>query len=338
MRRILDSFLCVILTIIGLKAQDMHQSQFYTSPININPALTGNFYGDYRVALNYRNQWFVNDLANYLTLTASVDHRFYPKKWTQKGIWSAGLIINYDQAGDSKLGLTNFGLSASYSYPLNKKNIVALGGLIGGSYRKFSTGNLTWDNQWNGTSFDPQRPTGENISGSTNSFLDLSGGLQYRWQKSRRTKFDLGAGLFHVNEPSQIFYSSNSTIKLFKRLSLYALPSFRITRYFDILLHGMHQIQGPYSETVVGGYGKVYVETKRGKELSILLGVASRLEDAFIPKIAVEYKNWYAGVSYDINTSPFKKATNRRGGPEFALIYTFVKARPLDEIRACPIY
>ena len=38
-------------------AQDIHFSQFYFSPLNLNPAATGIFDGDYRIAGNHRQQW-----------------------------------------------------------------------------------------------------------------------------------------------------------------------------------------------------------------------------------------------------------------------------------------
>lgn len=320
------------------RGQDIHQSQFYTSPINLNPALTGNFFGDNRVALNYRNQWFVDDLVKYLTFTGSFDIRFYPKKWRTKGIWSAGLLVNYDQAGESRLGLTNLGLSSSFSYPINTRNILSLGAMIGGTNRRFNVDALTWDEQYDGSKFDPTRPSGENFSATSNTFMDLSTGLNYRWQKSRRTKVDAGIGAFHLNQPDQIFYTNNQTIKLPMRMTFYAFPSFSLTQRFDILLHGMHQIHNPYSATVLGGYLRTYLNTQRGKELNVLLGIATRLGDAWIPKIAFEFKNWYLGMSYDINTSEFKRATNRRGGPEFSLVHIFVKARPIEQLRACPIF
>ena len=40
-----------------LVAQDPHFSQFYASPLTLNPALTGKFDGTFRLAANYRNQW-----------------------------------------------------------------------------------------------------------------------------------------------------------------------------------------------------------------------------------------------------------------------------------------
>ena len=38
-------------------AQDPNFSQFFASPLTLNPALTGKFDGVYRIAGNYRNQW-----------------------------------------------------------------------------------------------------------------------------------------------------------------------------------------------------------------------------------------------------------------------------------------
>ena len=42
---------------IGLNAQDIHFSQFYMSPLNLNPALTGVMNCNTRFVGNYRNQW-----------------------------------------------------------------------------------------------------------------------------------------------------------------------------------------------------------------------------------------------------------------------------------------
>jgi len=38
-------------------AQDPNFSQFFASPLTLNPALTGKFDGNFRLAGNYRNQW-----------------------------------------------------------------------------------------------------------------------------------------------------------------------------------------------------------------------------------------------------------------------------------------
>lgn len=331
-------FVSLAFLLVDLKAQDIHHSQFYTSPINVNPALTGVFNGDVRAGVNFRNQWFVDELVDYLTMTGMIDKRFYPKKWTTKGMWSGGLLFNYDRAGDSKLNLAHLALSVSYAYPLSKNHILSIGLMGGGSQRRFNQEKLSWNEQYVGGVFNPSNPTGENFSNTSNAFFDLSAGLNYRWQKSSRTNIDIGVAGFHLNTPEQKFFSQTQKAHLPIRFNVSIMPSIKIVRHFDLLVHAMFQNQNPYSEFITGAYGKFYVSTKRGKEFALMLGAAGRLKDSFIPKLAAQWNNWYGGISYDMNTSPFKIATRRRGGPEFSLIYIFVKARPLSQLRACPIF
>ena len=40
-----------------IQGQDLHYSQFYNSPQNINPALTGVFNVDHRYMVSMRDQW-----------------------------------------------------------------------------------------------------------------------------------------------------------------------------------------------------------------------------------------------------------------------------------------
>ncbi len=72
-------------------AQDPNFSQFFASPLTLNPALTGKFDGVYRVAGNYRNQWPTIYNA-FTTYTASFD---------------AGILKNripeYDQFGIDRI-------------------------------------------------------------------------------------------------------------------------------------------------------------------------------------------------------------------------------------------
>ena len=275
-----------------LNGQDIHHSQFYTAPLNLNPGLTGIFNGDQRLALNYRRQWF---------------------------------------------GLANLSLSLAYTYPISRQNLISVGVLGGFSQRRFKTDELQWDAQWV-DNFDPNRPTGENLSNTSNQYFDGGAGINYRWQKSSRTKIDFGVGAYHLTKPEQKFFDQSLSIKLPIRINFNLLPSFKIANSFDLLLHGQYQQQQAYREMVFGAYGKVYVNHKRGKELNLLLGIASRLEDAIVPKIAVEYKTWYAGFSYDITTSGFKNIVNSQGGPEFSLMYILVKAHPLTVLKSCPIF
>ena len=49
-------FFTFLIMLSLVQAQDIHYTQFYASPLNLNPAAAGSFNGDYRFAANYRNQ------------------------------------------------------------------------------------------------------------------------------------------------------------------------------------------------------------------------------------------------------------------------------------------
>ena len=60
-------------------AQDPHFSQFFSSPMTLNPAFTGKFNGQVRAAANYRNQWPTINRA-YETGTVSIDFPILTKQ------------------------------------------------------------------------------------------------------------------------------------------------------------------------------------------------------------------------------------------------------------------
>ena len=71
MRKI--GLLIIITCLVGTTfAQDPNFSQFFVSPLTLNPALTGKFNGNFRVAGNYRDQWPEISKA-FITSTISFD-------------------------------------------------------------------------------------------------------------------------------------------------------------------------------------------------------------------------------------------------------------------------
>ena len=56
-KKLIIILLTTLLVGKGVIAQDPNFSQFFSSPLNVNPALTANIYGKWRVITNYRTQW-----------------------------------------------------------------------------------------------------------------------------------------------------------------------------------------------------------------------------------------------------------------------------------------
>ncbi len=315
-------------------AQDIHYSQFFNSSLNLNPALTGIYNGHYRLAGNYRNQW-ENVPVDYQTFTGEFDMKFGNVSDTT-GFWSGGIQLNHDKAGDLGFRSTDIGLFASYSLRLSDGNYLTPGIKLGYDLRRFDSDNIRSGNQWNGDSWDPSIAA-EGFSKDNVSYFDLGLGLNYRWQKSYRTHVDLGGGLFNILSPDNSFAESNYTSDLERRLSLYLLASFRLVDRLDLLLNGTFQQQNPHEQLNVNAQGKIYLNGNSDRDVALILGVGTRLKDAWYPMVALQMKSLYVGFSYDFNISRFDIATDNRGGPELAVKYIITRV-PWAPFKPCPIY
>lgn len=322
---------------LKLSAQDLHYSQFYNSTLNLNPALTGIFNGDHRFQASIRDQWRYVPVP-WFTFSLEYDRKFYPKS-TDKYFFGAGLNLNHDRQGDSKLNLTTFNLSGSFNYLLNKNNILGFGLLLGYSTRGFNPDGLTWDKQWDGVAFDPNIESGENFNLTRLGFLETGAGVNYRLQKDIRTKIDLGIGLYHILEPKTNYYNNESRT-LPRHFTFSGIGSIKLFNSLDLQLQAMHQLQGEYNETLLGGLLKIYINSNRGKELELHVGMGYRTAKSYIPTLALAYqKIYYFSISYDRDANEFNDITKSgKGGPEMHFSYIITKVKPFKDLKACPIY
>ena len=90
----------------------------------------------------------------------------------------------------------------------------------------------------------------------------------------------------------------------------------------SITLQGDYSKQGDYSETI----GGITYSRKIGEDYSnplyiIHFGGYLRWKDAFIPVVEIDYKPFAVALSYDVNISTLKTASQYRGGFELSLTY-----------------
>jgi type IX secretion system PorP/SprF family membrane protein len=327
---------------MNAKAQDLHFSQFYHAPLNLNPALAGVHYGDFGFVANYRSQW-ESIGVDYLTFSGTLERKFYVEN-LQNSYFAGGLLFNFDQAGTSKLSRTNIGVSGSYSTQLSPILFLTGGAHIGINQRAFRTQDLTFDNMFNGEQFDPNE--GRESFDKTNTLsIDLGAGVNFHLQPAnahpvnKRSKLDVGVSVFHVNRPNEAF-NLNEDIRLERRFSSYVIGTLMLAENFDVLVRGTAQFQGAFQQNVIGGAGKIHLSKKPSRELAVALGAAYRFNtvgDAIIPHIDFQIRQWLLGLSYDINVSELQMASVRQGGPEVALRYLFTNIKPAAKTKVCPI-
>lgn len=337
MKRQLWIYILFVLAGGSAWAQDIHYSQFNSSPLNLNPAQTGLFDGDWRFAANYRGQWAAIPVP-YKTFSLSAENRLKTK--LKNDVPAAGIILNTDKAGDSRFSTTQVFVSLSYIKKLTKDsaNFLSLSLQPGISTKSFDINQLTFDNQFDGDSYNAALSSGESFSKTRITYFDMGGGLAYLWRKNARTQANIGVSFMHLNKPKQSFFD-NDAIRLDPKTAIGGLLEWPVAAKLDVIPTVLYQTQGKFHETVFGLFGKYYLKPINGQTTAVSLGGFLRSKDAFILAANMDYRNFNVGVSYDLNTSKLIAATNHRGGFEISVIYIFKKLVPfVAKKRVCPVY
>lgn len=319
-------------------SQDIHFSQFSASPLNLNPAQTGFFQATQRFTLNNKSQWR-SVTVPYSTISASFDMPFLKRKF-RGDMFGLGLVFNSDKAGDSEFGTTQANLSFSYIKSLNDRNnhFISFGLQAGIGQRTINYDDLFFDFQYNGNNYDPNLYSGQSFTVQDFIFNDLSSGVHWFYQKSRDLNFSAGIAVFHINRP-KISLLNDGKIRLNEKYMFYGNSQFEISQKVDLKPEFLFALQGNYRELIVGSTIKFERNSNPKKYTAMNFGIYSRMKDAVILIIGMEYKKISYNLSYDINYSKLKSASNSMGGLEISINY-IINASKKNIIKAvpCPIF
>ena len=303
--------------------RDVHFSQFYNSPLTLNPALAGAIETDQRFALIHRSQW-QSIGAPFRTFAFSYDTPILRGKMKGRYIGIGGSAYS-DKAGKSGFGDTQANLSIAYGMRSANNAILAFALQGGYGQRSAVLDGMRWDAQYDGSGYNASRPTGESIANSSTAFVDFSAGVLWQQQESRDVQWTVGGSVFHLNQPEVSLFSSNDD-RLLRRFTVHG--STRITTKRWVYLPKFYgSQQGASREVVVGGLlhrrvGQDSRYTTDKTSSSFYIGAFYRWKDAIVPMMQIEYKRMLTiGVSYDVNVSGLSHATRYRGGMELTLQY-----------------
>lgn len=194
-------------------AQDHIYSQFFNAPIYLNPSLTGQFEGDFRVNVIYRNQWsgLSGDLS-YITASADLN--------ISKFAGGVGLMFTRSSEGTAYLVKNN--AAATYSYSVGSDDFVASFGIQAG----FTNRQIDWSKLVFGDQIDMRLGY---IPGSVSAaqppdidskiFFDAAAGTNIVFRNLMA-----GVAVHHINKPDESF--SGTVAKLPMRIT--ANASYRI--------------------------------------------------------------------------------------------------------------
>lgn len=302
-------------------AQDLHFSQFMHSPLLTNPANTGFIPdGDYRLGINYRNQWAAITTYPYKTMSAFGDVQLMQNSDNTGWLGVGGLILR-DVAGASVLTSTKVYGSVAYHQMINQGSLVSLGFNVGWANKQINTANLSFPSQWNGQFFDAHQTTvAPKLDYNNISYLDMQVGMNYAYFPDSRTYFNAGFSAMHVNQPKESFFVDQPGVnnRIPVRYTGFLNGSFKMNDMVILNPNAYVSVQAKSYE-VVGGLNLMYNLSGDGDK-TITAGAYYRYADAVIPMIGLGLKDLQFTFTYDATTSGLKNYNNTRGAFEFSLI------------------
>ncbi len=199
-RQILSFIIVAFAALSAVQAQDPVFSQFYSTPLSLNPAFAGTTFAP-RISASYRNEWptVANLGVAYSTYAVSYE-QFVPQ--VNSGF---GLLVLSDNAGDGLLKMNNILASYAYRIDVNDEFHLKLG--IEAGFRQYL---LDWDKLIFFDQIDriegPINPTNEiQPDALTNTIFDVGAGLL-----AYSNKFYGGIALRHLTTPDEGFTDVNA--------------------------------------------------------------------------------------------------------------------------------
>jgi type IX secretion system PorP/SprF family membrane protein len=331
---ILVIFLLIVMK--SLNAQDPSFAQFFSSPLNINPALTANINADWRLISNFRDQW-IGPASPYVTGTVSYDSKIMQNKTpngSENNFVGVGGMLMFDRAMSGVVKSTYASLNLSYNIKISETDYyterlaVGFGAIYGRKDIDFS--RVDFEEQFTGYGFNRNLPTGETALSNMKPYVSASAGITYT-AKTEKSNFDAGVAAFHLNKPRQTFLKDDQEFLAIRKVAHANFETF-INERSVFITNAIYQFQQEANYLSVGAAMGYYVGNST--ETMVTAGLWYWSKNALIPYVGLTYKDLQFGLSYDITTSKLNQASRKPSSWELSIILRGVK-RP-NGVIPCP--
>jgi len=302
--------------LLRINGQDVYFSQFYNSPLTLNPALSGFYSGDVQAAINYRN--YTQGLIPSSTFAASGDIKILPLRFNPD-VFSIGFMAMSDQTLNGGLKRQSFFATAAYHLAIgsSKKHFISSGIQLGFYQVSVDFAAFSFESQWvNLAGYNPSISNLENFSRDKFFKPDINAGALYYGMITDNVAAIAGFSVFHLNQPNE---SISGSIKdpykgryVFHGGPRFLLPTFTVSPNLIVMMHnGARQIaEGLSFQYKIGETGS-----------TIDIGSWYRHSDhAIIFSTGFSLKGFHFEVSSDF-ASNLQKISRTPSTLEFSLIY-----------------
>jgi len=315
--------------------QDVQFSQYLAVPQYLNPALTGNIDGKYRIVAGYRDQ--NRSLQTPLTtfgFGGDVKFDLPSSNGIRSGdAFGVGVFFFTDQANTFELNTNSIGLNLAYHKRLSKrsKNYLSAGLLIGVQQRNINYDNLNFGDEFNQVdAFD--QTTSEALPPNNFGYADIGLGLTYSSQPSETTRIFLGTALHHVTQPTLSFFSYSQFIdpntevdfQLYSKFSALASVDFEIANFTSLSPRVIYIKQGNAGQIAAGTYIKFdFIQSNTalyaGAWLRLVNDSSGFVPRYIVPTVGFELGSFKFGLNYDLNLLSVSGAASNLNALEFTM-------------------
>ena len=336
MKKIKILLLPVLLAMLSVEAwgQDLHFSQYYNTPLLVNPANTGfNPDFDFRAGVNYRNQW-ASVGSPYKTTSAWGDVKLLGNRIENGWIGLGGMLWK-DQAGSGSLTGTTGMLSLAYHQMLGYNSLLSGGFSVGYTQKRIDITKLTFDDQWNGIFFDANIPSFEPFATNQVSYVDLQAGINYAYFASENFYFNAGVSVMHINTPRETFFDASvSNNEISRRYNVFLNASVKVVDTWILNPNVYVSMVGNSREILAGINANRDLGDNGARQL--IMGVYYRNNDAIIPLFGYQINDLKMTFNYDATISTLSKSNLTRGAYEISIVKSGIFPSSQGRQTRCP--
>ena len=336
MKKMKILFLPVLLAMLSVEAwgQDLHFSQYYNTPLLVNPANTGfNPDFDFRAGVNYRNQW-ASVGSPYKTTSAWGDVKLLDNRIENGWIGLGGMLWK-DQAGSGSLTGTTGMVSLAYHQMLGYNSLLSGGFSVGYTQKRIDVTKLTFDDQWNGVFFDANIPSFEPFATNQVSYVDLQAGINYAYFASENFYFNAGVSVMHINTPRETFFDASvSNNEISRRYNVFLNASVKVVDTWILNPNVYVSMVGNSREILAGINANRDLGDNGARQL--IMGVYYRNNDAIIPLFGYQINDLKMTFNYDATISTLSKSNLTRGAYEISIVKSGIFPSSQGRQTRCP--
>ncbi len=329
-------FAYYFLLFVSSRAQDLHFSQFFNSPLTTNPANTGFIPdADYRLGAQYRNQWSAVMTVPYKTTSIFGDAQLFRDKLENGWLGIGGVLLS-DIAGSGSLKSTKVYGSLAYHQMLGNSSLLSAGFNVGWANKRIDQSKLKFPDQFDGKFFD-NPITAVGLTNTNVGYMDVQAGMNYAYFPQENIYINAGYSIHHVNRPKETFFNDNTNAgRIPMRHIGFINAILKVNDRVIINPNAYFTTQAQAKELVFGLNGNYNLSEFGEKQL--VAGLYYRLGDAIAPMIGFELNNVKFTFSYDATVSSLNKFNNYRGASEFSIIKKGFYPNRGDKQTMCPSF